>query len=377
MKSAILITPGALEIDRDAPRPKTGPGEVVVKVKAALTCGTDIKTYLRGHPKIPLPSPLGHEFSGDIVSIGEGVAGWEVGEAVMAVHSAPCGECSFCLMGRENLCSAVMDEKVLGAYAEYILLPARIVKRNLYRKPDTLSYQEAAMLEPLSCVVHGMRAIRRETWGSTPDPAGADGPQTPITIGLSEQGPLAPAGGLGAKPSTALILGAGPIGLLHLMLAKSRGQRVIVAGRREERLAMARAFGADAVIDTEQGDIARGVMDATGGLGADLVIEAAGSRELWEASPSLARRGGTVLLFGGCPPGTKACFDAGRIHYDEITLAGAFHFTPADVKESYELLASGRIDVKPLISGEFPLDDLQKAFDALIAGRGIKYVILP
>src|SRR5512135_3588297 len=143
MKSAILISPGVLEINRKAEVPVPGPGEIVVKVRAALTCGTDIKAYRRGHPKIPLPSPLGHEFSGDIDSVGEGVTGWEIGEPVMAVHSAPCGECPFCRMGRENLCDTVMEEKVLGAYAEYIKLPARVVKRNLFIKPDNLSYAEA------------------------------------------------------------------------------------------------------------------------------------------------------------------------------------------------------------------------------------------
>ncbi|HLB24765.1 MAG TPA: zinc-binding dehydrogenase [Nitrospirota bacterium] len=341
MKSAILISPGVLEISSKAPIPVPGPGEVVVKVKAALTCGTDIKAYLRGHPKIPLPSPLGHEFAGDVHSAGEGVEGFTPGTPVMAVHSAPCEECAFCRMGKENLCVSVMDEKVLGAYAEYIKLPARVVQRNLFVKPEGLSYAEAAMLEPLSCVVHGMRML---DYGET---------------------------------KNVLILGAGPIGLLHLMLHKRMGLKVLVAGRRDERLSMARSLGADAVFDTKLDDIAWGVTEATDGLGADLVIEATGSKELWEASPSFVRKGGTVLLFGGTPSGTKACFDAGRLHYDEITLAGAFHFSPDDVREAYSLLTGGKLDVKLLISGEYALDSLQAAFDELIAGRGIKYVIAP
>ncbi|MGA2192834.1 MAG: zinc-binding dehydrogenase [Nitrospirota bacterium] len=348
MKLAMLISPGVMEINRKAPIPEPGPGEVVVRVRAALTCGTDIKAYLRGHPKIPLPSPLGHEFSGDISAAGEGVAGFPPGTSVMAVHSAPCGECVFCMMGRENLCNHIMDEKVLGAYGEYIKLPARVVKRNLFRKPEDLSYEEAAMLEPLSCIVHGIRAAR---------PGDADAKTAPAR--------------------NVLILGAGPIGLLHLMLHKAMGMKVIVAGRRKDRLDAARGLGADVVLDTKLDNIAWGVIEATDGLGADIVIEATGNKELWEASPSFVRKGGTVLLFGGCPPGTRACFDAARIHYDEIKLVGAFHFTPADVAEAYRLLAHGEIDVKPLISGEYPLDDIQKAFDELIAGRGIKYVIRP
>ncbi len=341
MKSAILLSPGMLEINRKAAMPSPGQGEIVVKVRAALTCGTDIKAYLRGHPKIPLPSPLGHEFAGDVVSVGEGVEGFPEGTPVMAVHSAPCGECFFCKKGRESLCNRVMEEKVLGAYAEYIKLPARVVRTNLYKKPDSLSYAEAAMLEPLSCVVHGITAA-----------------------------------GTGDL-NNVLILGAGPIGLLHLMLQKAMGRKVIVAGRGGPRLDMARQLGADAIVDTSLDNMAWSVIEATDGLGADLVVEATGNVDMWEAAPSLARKGGRVLLFGGCPPGAKASFDTGRLHYDEITLIGAFHFTPADVKEAHALLAGGRINVKPLISGEYPLDELKAAFDALIAGRGIKYAIIP
>lgn len=340
MKSAILISPGLLEINRKYPLPEPGPGEVVVKVKAALTCGTDIKTYLRGHPKIPLPTPLGHEFSGDIYKVGEGVTGFSPGMPVMAVHSAPCGECRFCRMGLENLCNKVMEEKVLGAYAEYVKLPARIVKKNLFKKPENLDYAEAALLEPLSCVVHGVKAVHEHV-------------------------------------KNVLILGAGPIGLLHLMYQKSKGSRVIVAGRKPFRLDMARRLGADVVVDTKLDDLPWTVMEATEGMGADLVIEAAGTRELWEAAPGLARKGGTVLLFGGCPPDTRVCFDAARLHYDEISLVGAFHFTPADVKEAYNLLATGRINGKPLISGSYPLDELMNAFQGIMDGNGIKYSIIP
>jgi L-iditol 2-dehydrogenase len=341
MKSAILISPKVLEINRKAPVPVPGPGEVVVQVKAALTCGTDIKAYLRGHPKIPMPSPLGHEFSGDIYKIGEGVEGWAEGEPIMAVHSAPCGECAFCRMGRENLCTTIMDEKVLGAYGEFIKLPARVVKKNMFKKPKSLPYPEAAMLEPLACVVHGFRM-------ADPD-----------------------------RPRSVLILGAGPIGLLHLMVQKKHGAKVIVAGRRADRLQTAKDLGADAVLEGDLQDIAWKVTEETDGLGADLVIEATGNRDLWENSPSLTRRGGTVLLFGGCPSGTRACFDAGRVHYDEIKLMGAFHFTPSDVKEAYELLVSGQLNVSKLISGRYHLDDLQLAFDELIGGRGIKFAIIP
>jgi len=341
MNAAILLSPGVLEINSKTLMPSAGPGELVVKIRAALTCGTDIKAYQRGHPKIPMPSFLGHEFSGDVVEAGDGVDGFPVGTPVMAVHSAPCGECFHCRKGQENLCARAMEEKVLGAYAEYIKLPAHVVKRNLFRKPDGLSYAEAAMLEPLACVVHGQKVAR----------------QMPC--------------------DTVLILGAGPVGLLHLMLYKAAGKKVIVAGRRAGRLKMAGELGADSLIDTTKEDMAWSVIEATDGTGADLVVEATGNRDVWEAAPKLVRSGGAVLLFGGCPPGTKVSFDAARLHYDEIAMFGAFHFTPSDVGDAFDLLASGRLDVKPLISGEYPLTELKTAFEALIAGRGIKYNIVP
>ncbi len=341
MKSAILISPGVLEISRKIPEPVPEPGEVVIKVRTALTCGTDLKAYRRGHPKIPMPSPLGHEFSGDIHAVGDGVDDLSVGDPVMAVHSAPCGECRFCRAGRENLCDAAMSGKVLGAYSEYLKLPAPIVRKNLYRKPVNLTYAEAAMLEPLSCVLHGLDAVSSNSFQNV------------------------------------LVLGSGPIGLLHLLVNKAYGRRVIVAGRNPERLKTALRLGADAVVDAGLDEMAWEVIEETDGLGADLVIEATGSKEVWEAAPRLVRKGGTVLLFGGCPSGATACFDTDRLHYDEITLIGAFHFTTTNVRQAYDMLAGGILDTSPLISGEYPLDGLVDAFKRLEAGVGIKYAIIP
>lgn len=341
MKSAMLITPGLIEISAKTPIPEPGPGEVVIRVRTALTCGTDLKAFKRGHPKIPMPSPLGHEFSGDIHSTGEGVEGFAPGMPVMGVHTAPCGTCANCARGRHNLCDSAMENKVLGAYAEYLKLPAAVVRQNLYKKPDGLSYAEAAMLEPLACVVHGQDIIKHYPYDNV------------------------------------LVLGAGPIGLLHLMMNKAAGKKVVVAGRNSERLELAGRLGADFVVDTKLEDLAWKVMEATDGIGADLVIEATGSTEVWEFAPMLARKGGTVMLFGGCPQGATACFDTARVHYDEISLVGAFHFSPADVKKAYGMLAGGGIDVKPLITGEYPLDELVTAFKRLEAGTGIKYAIIP
>lgn len=341
MKSYQLLAPGRLEM-REVPRPEPGPGEISVKIHAALTCGTDLKTYRRGHPKIPLPVPFGHEFSGTVAATGEGVTTFRPGEPIMAVHSAPCDQCFFCRNGQENLCTSIMETKVLGAFAEEILLPSHIVARNVYSKPDHLPFEAAAFLEPLACVVYGSRLQ-----------------------------PLFPG-------STVVILGAGPIGLLFLLLAQARGvARIVIGGRGRTRLNLARELGADRVMNVAEEDILSAVKATTAGRGADQVIDCTGLPEVWESTPHLVRKGGRILLFGGCPGGTRACFDTARLHYDQITLQGAFHFTPTAVTEARDLLVTERIDVRPLISGRFPLADLEKVLNLLSAGEGIKYALHP
>ena len=341
MKSYVLAAPGDIRCI-EAPAPEPGPGELLIRIRAALTCGTDLKTYRRGHPMIPLPSPFGHEFSGTVAAVGAGVSAFRPGDAVMAVHTAPCGACFYCGAGQENLCETIMETKVLGAFAEAILLPAHIVARNVYSKPPNLSFEEAAFLEPLACVVHGARV-------------------QPLRRG-----------------ETLLIVGAGPIGLLFLLLARARGVgRVIVAGKSPARLELARKLGAYLALDAEKEDFSPLLARLTEGRGPDQVIECTGRPEVWEAAPAMVRKGGRVLLFGGCPAGTRVGFDAGRLHYDEITLDGVFHFTPAAVAEARELLITGAIDVSPLISGRLPLAELESALQRLMRGEGLKYALLP
>ena len=340
MKCHFLTAPGRIEL-RDIPSSQPGPGEVVVRIRAALTCGTDLKAYRRGHPKIPFPSPFGHEFSGTIAAVGAGVSNFRCGDPVMAVHSAPCGACFFCGAGQENLCDSIMETKVLGAFAEEILLPAHIVACNLLSKPERLSFEAAAFLEPLACVLYGHHI-------------------QPMLAG-----------------ETLLIIGAGPIGLLHLLLARQQGVgRVVVAGRRPARLEMARRLGADLVIDVENANPLAAVLAASNGRGADQIIECTGLPEVWTMAPQLVRKGGRILLYGGCPAGSSVTFDTGRLHYDQITLQGAFHFTPWAVREAARLLGEGEIDVEPLISGRLPLERLEEALLLLQRGEGLKYALV-
>jgi len=335
--AAILVEPKRIEL-REIETPGPSYGEVLIKIKAALTCGTDLKAFLRGHPMIPMPGVFGHEFSGVIAKAGKGVRGFKEGDEIMAVHSAPCLKCRYCKKGLYNLCENIMNTKVLGAFAEYILLPPHIVKQNLFHKPADLSFEEAAFLEPLSCVVHGINGLN------------------------IKQG------------DRVLIIGTGPIGLLHLLLIKLRGADVIITGLEQERLNLAERLGADVVV--KPSELVNAVNEFTSGIGVDFVFECTGQLGVWSDSVNYLRRGGTVVLFGGVKTGTAVTYDTYRLHYDEITVKGTFHFTPQDVKRAYDLLNDG-INVSPLISGHRPLSELGIAFERLSEGEGIKYAIVP
>lgn len=341
MLAHLLLEPGKLDY-REVETPVPGPGEVVVRVSAALTCGTDLKAFLRGHPKMPMPTLFGHEFAGDIASAGKSVRGFREGDAVMAAPTAPCKTCYYCRHKQENLCPVVMDTMVLGAYAEYVKLPASVVETNMFRKESSLEYAEAALLEPLSCVVHAIEKL-----SVRPD-------------------------------DRVLIIGAGAISLLHLLVLKSLGvEQVLVLGRRQHRAQAAVNLGATVLFAPDAARARGQVLAVTEGRGADVVIECTGQPQVWEQAIHYARRGGTVVLFGGCPTGSRVSFDTGRLHYDQITLMSPFHFTPRDVRKAYHLLGSRRIDGRPLISGTYTFPDLHQVLGLLQQGQGIKYALVP
>jgi len=337
MKQAILLKPGSIEI-RDVPVPAPSKGELVVKIHTSLTCGTDLKAYKRGHSLIPMPGPFGHEYSGTVAAAGKGVSEFKEGDPVMGVHSAPCNECRFCRRGLFNLCEAIMERKALGAFAEYMLLPAHVVKQNLFQKPASMNFQEAALLEPFSCVIH---------------------PYNKLNIDEIE---------------TALVLGAGPIGLLHLSYLTMRGIRTIVSDISVSRLSAAEKMGGTV---TESSGLESVIQENTDALGVDLVVECTGIAAVWERTVQYVRRGGTAVLFGGCPAGTSVNYDTHRLHYDELTVSGSFHYTPDDVRQARQILVEQKIDLSTLISGSFSLDKLTEALNLLEKGEGIKYAIKP
>ncbi len=341
MNQLYLRNPEDLTL-RDAPMPEAGAGELVVKVRGALTCGTDVKTYRRGHPKFPMPTPFGHEFSGDIAQVGEGLQDWSVGEPVMLAPTAPCGSCSDCARGLHNLCPFCMEGLILGAFSEYVKVPAHIVKTNLFRKPPELDYFEAAIMEPLACVVYGQQQLTLKAGDSV------------------------------------VIVGTGPIGLLHQMLANRSGGRVFMLGRSELRLNLAQEIGAEAVIEVERGEsILPIVKRLTEGRGADCVIECTGQPQVWRESIEATAVGGTTLLFGGCKSGSKVGVPHSLISNRNLTVKGVFHFTPEAVAESRRLLIEGELPVRKMIPEIRPMTDYQAIFQDLIEGKAIKYGIRP
>jgi L-iditol 2-dehydrogenase len=341
MRAHVLVRPGELSFC-ELPRPTAGAGEIVLRVRAALTCGTDVKAFLRGHPKFPMPTPFGHEFAGEIVEVGPRVRGFREGDAVMAVPTAPCGTCFHCKRQQENLCDTVMETMVLGAYSEYIKLPSRIVAVNVFPKPETLPYPVAALLEPLACVFHGLEPI-----------------------------PLRP-------DDVVVLLGAGAISLLHLLVLRTLGvTQVLVIGRRPARAMYAQRLGAAAALTGDLASAREHVFDLTGGRGADVVIECTGQVDVWEAAPGFARRGGHVILFGGCAPGTQVRLDTQRLHYDQLNVLSPFHFTPRAVRRAYETLTGEGFEGHALISGVYPLRELMTALQAHQHGDGIKFALVP
>ena len=302
MRALVFHGPGDVRL-ADVPRPEPGPGDVLVQIEVALTDGTDLKAFRRGHPVLlgEPPSPFGHEFCGVDVATGRRVTG---------ANSAPCRSCAACARGQETLCESLLP-LLNGAYAEYLLVPARIAEQNLLRVPDALPAEVAAMLEPLACCLHGVEVAEFE--------AGA----------------------------TVAVLGLGPIGLMLCACVADAGGWPVGVGSRPERQALAAAFGA------ETGD----------GLGADVVIEAAGTAEAWRLALELVRPGGTVVYFGGLPSGTEVPLDAAKLHYREVTIRGAFHHAPRHVRAALAFLASRAYPWERLVSHRVGLDGVAALLD--------------
>jgi L-iditol 2-dehydrogenase len=334
-KEHLLVEPVAV--------PKIDAGDILVRVKVALTCGTDVKVFRRGYHArmIVPPAVFGHELAGDIVAVGESVSGFSVGQRVVAANSAPCEECYFCKRGLQNLCEDLLFNN--GAYAEYIRIPARIVERNTYLIPQNVGYHDAALVEPLACVVRGLEE-------SAPQPG-----------------------------DTVAVIGLGPIGLMFVRLAKLYGCRVIAVGRRKTQLDRAAALGADElIVGADSSNPVASVRDLTRGRGADVAIEAVGKPQTWEWAVNMVRRGGTVNFFGGCPNDSTVDLDTSLLHYSEITCKASFHHTPAYIRKALDLIFRGEITASFFVNREEPLTNLLEVMRHLMSHNGhLKTAILP
>jgi len=319
-------------------------GELLVKVMSALTCGTDVKTYRRGHPVLikNIPSGFGHEFSGIVEQTGSGVEKFKIGDRIVAANSAPCGNCFYCKKEQFNLCENL--DLLNGAYAQYIIIPKRIVEKNTLIIPDNVSFDKAAFVEPLANVVHGIERT---------------GIKTGDTVG---------------------ILGLGPIGLMFARLAKLKGAKVFAAARNPIKLKKALDFAqVDGVIDLKNcGNIKEAFKEISNSpYGLDVMIECIGLPQMWETAFDTVRKGGTVHFFGGCKGGEKVSFDTSKMHYGDIKIMSVFHYMPKHFRKSLSLISSGNIDVEQLITDTIGLEDVEFAIKQHISGDAVKFLIKP
>lgn len=344
MTAAVLYGREDLKIER-IDIPAIAEDEILVRVEVALTCGTDLKVWKQGsHPRmIKPPAVFGHELAGVVQEKGSAVnGGFRTGMRVVPSNSAPCMKCFYCMHGQPNLCEDLLFNN--GAYAEYIRIPGRIVQQNLLEIPQHVSFRDAALVEPLACVLRGIHETRIR-----PD-------------------------------DTVVIIGCGPIGLKFIKVLSGRGVRVIALGKRPSQVKAAERLGARAAFDvTTLENPIRKVRELTvGGRGADAVIEAVGRAETWEWAIQMVRKGGVVNLFGGCPRGSLVQVDPGLLHYSEITLKASFHHTPQFIREALDTIGRGEIRASDLVTGEVPLRELPSVFEHMKNRNGdLKTAVIP
>lgn len=346
MKAATFYAPGDIRLE-DVPEPQVSAGEVKIRVRNCSTCGTDVKIFHSGHPNMTPPQVMGHEIAGEIVAVGDGVEGWTVGDRVQVIAAIPDGTCPDCLAGRLSVCphQLSMGYQFPGGFAEYMIVPNNVLRVDgLNRIPEGLSFAEASLAEPLACVLNGQELAR---------------------VGAGD---------------TVVVVGSGPIGCLHVRLARARGAaRVILIDLNGARLAeAAELVKPDLAIDSSSTDPIAAVLEATGGRGADVVITAAASGIAQEQGLQMLARQGRLSLFGGLPKDRpNITVDSNLVHYRELTIVGVNGSSPLQNKRALELIASGAVPVDDLITHRLPLDRVLDAIDIVAKGEAIKVTIEP
>lgn len=346
MKAAIYRGPADLKVE-NVDEPQVQVGELKLKIYACATCGTDAKIFHVGHPRLTPPQIIGHEIAGEVVEVGVGVTGFSVGDRVQVIAAIPCGQCWACLEGRMTVCpnQLSMGYQFPGGFAEYMIVPQEVIKVDgVNLIPEGVSYIEAAVVEPLACVLNAQQLAK-------------------VTTG-----------------DTVLVMGAGPIGCLHVRLARSLGAtKVYLADINGDRLKIsADVVKPDAAIDMSKADLAEEIKNLTGGKGPTVIITAAPSGQAQEQAIAMAAPGGRISFFGGLPkdkPIIQA--DSNLIHYKELTILGANGSSPAQNRQALELIASGSVKVADLVTHQVSLDDVAKAIEYVTSGESIKVVVLP
>lgn len=350
MIAAVFHGPGDIRIET-VPTPEVGPGDVLVRVRAAAVCGTDLRIFASGFSKPDAGGSergriLGHELAGDIEEVGSEVTGFSPGDRVTVAPNIGCGTCAQCVRGLDHLCP---DYKAIGVsldggFAEYVLFPREAVAHgNVCRVPEGVSYEEAAVNEALACCYNGFQACRTE------------------------------------PGDTVVVIGAGPIGALHLLLSKLAGaEDVIVSDVVEERLASMESLGADLTVNAARRDLADAVKDRTRGRGADVVIVACSSGEAQQQALELAATGGRVNFFGGLPRGKeKVALNTNLIHYKQLLVTGTTRSSIHQFRKTLDMLASGRLDIKPVITARVTLNEVETVFRGARDVKALKTVVLP
>ncbi|PWU55002.1 alcohol dehydrogenase [Micromonospora sp. S4605] len=346
MKVVRFHAPGDVRLE-DVPEPEPGPGDVKIRVRNCSTCGTDVKISRFGHHHIVPPRVMGHEIAGEVVEVGAGVDSWAPGDRVQVIAAIPCGRCGECRRGRRTVCpnQESMGYHHDGGFAEYLVVPAKVLAvGGLHRIPDGLGYAEASVAEPLACALNGQHLAR---------------------VGAGDD---------------VVVIGSGPIGCLHVRLARARGAaRVVLVELNRDRLDRAAALVApDAAVCAADVDPVDAVLKFTDGRGADVVVTAAASGAAQEQAVQMAARQGRISLFGGLPKDQPMInLDANLVHYRELTLVGANGSSPDHNAEALRLIASGAVPVGDLITHRLPLDGALDAFDLVAAGEAIKVTIEP
>lgn len=351
MKVARFHAPGDIRIE-DAPEPSPGPAEVKIRVRNCSTCGTDVKIYRSGHQNIDPPRIMGHEIAGEVVEVGANVGSnsgkpWAVGDRVQVIAAVPDGTCPDCRRGWMTICpnQTSMGYQYEGGFAEYLIVPHQVLRVDgLNRIPDGVGFDEASVAEPFACAINAQELAR---------------------VGAGDD---------------VVVIGAGPIGCIHVRLARARGaERVFLVELNRQRLDMSAAVvNPDAAVAGSETDPVQAVLELTGGRGVDVAITAAASGQAQEDALRMMARRGRLSFFGGLPKDKPTItLDSNLVHYRELTIVGANGSSPDHNKQALGLIASGEVPVKDLITHRLPLDRVLDAIDIVSRGDGIKVTIEP